>query len=118
MRPEHKATPPPRSVTIPAEFRDYCSESTTDEPILEYWKRNAKRFPVLASMARDYLAAPASSASSERLFSATGNFLTPKRSRLGPDALQALACLHSWHKTGVINTKYRDNTPDVQIIEK
>jgi hypothetical protein len=84
MKVEHRPTSLATNSNIPAEFREYCAEAITQEEPLQFWKRNARRFPVLAAMARDYLAAPASSASSERLFSAAGNFLTPKRNRLSP----------------------------------
>lgn len=43
-----------------------------DQDILLWWKDHAPSFPHLAKMARQFLAAPASSASAERLFSGAG----------------------------------------------
>lgn len=47
-------------------------------------------------MARDYLAIPATSVPSERLFSAGGNMITEKRCRLAPKTVRAGQCLRSW----------------------
>ncbi len=43
-----------------------------DQDILYWWKQNAPDFPFLSKMARQFLAAPASSAGAERLFSGAG----------------------------------------------
>lgn len=43
-----------------------------DQDILLWWKDHAPAFPHLAKMARQFLAAPASSASAERLFTGAG----------------------------------------------
>ncbi len=40
-----------------------------DQKILKWWRDNSSQFPNLAKMARQFLAAPASYASAERLFS-------------------------------------------------
>ena len=42
---------------------------------LEWWGKNAQKFPILSQLARKYLAIPAS----ERLFSDAGNFISPLR---------------------------------------
>ena len=54
------------------------------------------QFPCLTQMARDYLAIPAISVSSERLFSSGGNMLTDKRCKLALKTLRASLCLKSW----------------------
>jgi hypothetical protein len=48
----------------------------------------------LVEIARKYLCVPASSASSERLFSASGNVVTKLRSSLDPQNLELLVYLH------------------------
>jgi hypothetical protein len=52
------------------------------ETILEWWRRNELYFPRLARVAKKLLAIPASSVSSERVFSLAGNIVNKKRSRL------------------------------------
>ncbi|CAG8722628.1 13307_t:CDS:2, partial [Ambispora leptoticha] len=53
-------------------------------------------FPKLTIMARDYLAIPASSASSERLFSRGSNMDTKKRGSLNPETIQKAIALCDW----------------------
>ncbi len=43
-----------------------------DQDILKWWRDHSSQFPNLAKMARQLLAAPASSASAKRLFSSVG----------------------------------------------
>ena len=49
-------------------------------------------------MAKDYLAIPATSVSSERVFSSAGTMITEKRCRLAPKTVRAGQCLRSWMK--------------------
>jgi hypothetical protein len=48
---------------------------------LAWWEKNAKNFPSLSVMARQYLRCPATSATVERLFSQVGISFSPKRQR-------------------------------------
>ena len=61
---------------------------------LRWWKDHAERFPYLAKLARKYLATPASSVYSERLFSEYGNIFEEKRARLLPKTGEKLLFLH------------------------
>jgi hypothetical protein len=54
----------------------------------------ATQFPTLAKLARKYLATPASSVYSERLFSEYGNIYEEKRSRLLPQTGEKILFLH------------------------
>jgi len=47
-------------------------------------------------MARDYIAIPATSTSSECLFSSGKNMITDKRCKLAPKTVRAGQCLKSW----------------------
>jgi hypothetical protein len=64
--------------------------------LLHYWKVNALRFPVVSTMAKKFLAVPASSVSSESTFSCGGRVLDDYRSSLKPATVQALVCASSW----------------------
>jgi hypothetical protein len=49
---------------------------------LDWWWVRAKIFPTLSQIARKYLGIPATSVSSERLFSHASNLISVKRTRL------------------------------------
>ena len=50
--------------------------------VLEWWKKNSAFFPRLSVLAKKFLAIPASSVSSERVFSLGGQIVSKKRCRL------------------------------------
>jgi len=62
--------------------------------VLAWWKVQEPVFPLLAEIARKFLCVPASSAPSERLFSASGNICTRLRSSLDPTNLELLVYVH------------------------
>jgi len=55
-----------------------------------WWNDHENIYPTLAVLAKQILYIPASSASSERVFSTAGNILSPKRNRITPCHLSAL----------------------------
>ena len=58
-----------------------------EEDPLIWWNQKKVVLPNLAMQARIYLAIPASSVPSERLFSSTGNVFTKKRNRLSKNSI-------------------------------
>ena len=90
--------PPAISLTLRqrlvAEISLYMGESREDRTVagraLAYWSEQKVKKPLLRHCACHYLAIPASSAPSERLFSVAGRFFTPSRSRLSPEVFEAL----------------------------
>jgi len=80
--------------------------------LLNYWKvnSNAHRFPLLAAMAKSFLAVPASSVSSEPTFSTGGRILDDYRSSLKPATVQALVCASSW-----IRASQNDNNTPILV---
>ena len=63
---------------------------------LEWWKIHAGSHPVIASLARMYLATPATTVPCERLFSVSGNIVSKKRASLTPTNVDKLVCLNNW----------------------
>ncbi|KAK8941211.1 hypothetical protein KSP39_PZI009971 [Platanthera zijinensis] len=64
--------------------------------ILNWWKVNSTRFPILSEIARDVLAIPISTVASESAFSTGGRILDPFRSSLAPKTVEALVCCRDW----------------------
>ena len=57
---------------------------------LEWWKEHAAQLPNLSRMARQYLAAPASSAAVERMFSRTGRYHSDQKKRTKGSTIETL----------------------------
>ena len=64
-----------------------------DQNPLLWWKLNEFRFPLLSRVAKMYLAVPATSVPSERVFSTAGDILTAQRANLKPQHLDKLLFL-------------------------
>jgi hypothetical protein len=64
--------------------------------VLKFWASKQYQYPILAAIAKDHLAIPATSAESERVFSVGGDIVTKKRNRLSPSTLRYLICLRNW----------------------
>jgi hypothetical protein len=72
-------------------------ENAADIDPLEWWKTEAPKFPLLAGFARHYLAVPATSTESERMFSLAGAVVSPMRTRLGPARVNELVVIRSYY---------------------
>ena len=67
------------------------------DPPLVWWAQNQKSFPLVAKVARKFLCIPATSASSERVFSVAGRVIEKRRNRLTGNNAEDLIFLHeSW----------------------
>nr|XP_051211195.1 zinc finger BED domain-containing protein RICESLEEPER 1-like [Lolium perenne] len=73
--------------------------------IVDWWRLNAHRYPVIAKIARKFLTVPATSVSSESRFSTGGRVLDDYRSSLRPKMVEALVCVASFIKGS------KDNCP-------
>ena len=69
--------------------------------VLKWWKENARSMPVLSLVARDLLAAPASTVSSESAFSSGGRVINIHRHSLKPETVEACICLKDWRDAEV-----------------
>ncbi|KAL8530375.1 hypothetical protein ACS0TY_007421 [Phlomoides rotata] len=81
-------------------------DSYLEERVLQ--RLNALKYPTLQLIARDVLAIPISIVASESTFSTGGRFISPYRSRLHHDTLEALMCSQDWLWT---EAKEIDATP-------
>ncbi|XP_078170092.1 zinc finger BED domain-containing protein RICESLEEPER 2-like [Carex rostrata] len=64
--------------------------------VLEWWKVNCVKFPILSLFARDILGIPISTVASESAFSAGGRVLDDYRSSLTKDMVELLVCGGDW----------------------
>lgn len=64
--------------------------------ILQWWKVQQCRYPILAKMARDILSIPVSTVASESAFSTGGRVLDCFRTSLTPRMVEALVCGQDW----------------------
>ncbi|XP_024043240.1 zinc finger BED domain-containing protein RICESLEEPER 2-like [Citrus clementina] len=77
-------------------LEDPLVKRTPDFDVLQWWKMNKGKYPILAEMAKDLLAIPVTTVASESAFSTGGRTLSPHRSRLHPDTLEAIMCSQHW----------------------
>jgi len=64
--------------------------------LLEWWKTQSTKHPILAAMARDIFSMQVSSVASERAFSASGRVLDDRRTSLKPETLEMCVCFKDW----------------------
>ncbi|MCL7032874.1 hypothetical protein MKW94_017344, partial [Papaver nudicaule] len=69
--------------------------------ILGWWKFHEPKYPIVAMMARDILAIPASSVASESVFSTSGRVIEKYRSSMLPETIEALICGQDWIRSGL-----------------
>lgn len=70
------------------------------DPLL-WWRAHSTEFPILSSMARDYLAIQATSVACEQAFSIAGNTITKTRNRLDSETVRASLCAKSWIENNI-----------------
>ena len=80
---------------VEKEFQKYLAEDliAIDDSPLKWWENNYFRFPTLSQVAKQFLCIPATSVPCERLFSTSGNIITPKRASLEPNTAGMLCFL-------------------------
>ena len=87
------------------QIQAYRDEPSLDpkmgDPLL-WWKTHEARFPLLALLAHDYLAMPASSSSLERLFSRFARVVNPQRNKIASDVAIDIIWAHENLRRGVI----------------
>jgi len=69
-------------------------DADKNQNVLKWWKSVSSSLPLLAAVAREVLAIPASSTKSERLFSCAGRVSTPSRHNLAPEKLEEIVIIN------------------------
>jgi hypothetical protein len=69
---------------------------------LDWWRLHQDEYPVLKHLAFTSLAAPASTAADERLFSIAGNVVNEERPHTKQQLAESVQCLRSWHAEALI----------------
>ena len=89
---EEKANPDDK---LDSEIETFCNTTniTREEDSLKWWAERESLFPCLSWVAKKYLAIPASSVPSERIFSLAGNIVSKKRACLKPENVDMLIFL-------------------------
>lgn len=84
------------NMPIKDEFNSYINSTSVnaDTEPLSFWKIHQKIYPNLSKYAKYILCIPATSTSSERIFSITGKTLDKRRSTLSPSKVDKLLFLH------------------------
>jgi hypothetical protein len=78
-------------------LREPCLPAdTTPQQLTTYMQSKIYDFPIITQIARDYMAIPATSAPSERVFSLAGNLITKKRTKISSENVRYVLCLRSW----------------------
>lgn len=76
------------------EIQQYRCLSIAPDDVLAWWCTQQETYPRLSMLARVILALPATSASSERIFSTAGLMVNAKRSSLAPSAVDKIVFVH------------------------
>ena len=85
--------------------------------ILRWWRGKTVKYYVLSCMARDILAIPVSTVSSESAFSTGGRVLNPYRSSLSPTTVEALICTQNWLRPPKEKIDIQDQLQDLEKVE-
>ncbi|PWA40973.1 hypothetical protein CTI12_AA557770 [Artemisia annua] len=70
--------------------------TTSSICVLEFWKSQQYKYPVLAKLAMDILCVPFSTVASESAFSLGGRILDQYQSSMKPSTVEALICTRDW----------------------
>ncbi|KAF7839307.1 zinc finger BED domain-containing protein RICESLEEPER 2-like [Senna tora] len=85
--------------------------------ILNWWKVNSTKFPILALIARDVLAMPISTIASESAFSTGGRVIDTYRSSLAPKTIEALISAQNWFRSKPLSMEIEECADDIEKLE-
>jgi hypothetical protein len=94
-----KLKPTSDAMAQPLQWWKVCGVSESDDLYLTLVQKNAKDFPVLAKMARDFLAVPGASVSVECLFSSSKHICAATCSSLTASTITQALCVKHWYRS-------------------
>ncbi|CAF3318973.1 unnamed protein product [Rotaria socialis] len=71
---------------------------SNEEFVLQWWKQRSINYPTLGVLARSLLGIPASSCTSERIFSTTGRILEERCQHVGDDIVDNILFISNFKK--------------------
>ncbi|XP_031272128.1 zinc finger BED domain-containing protein RICESLEEPER 2-like isoform X1 [Pistacia vera] len=107
------------SATKKSELDTYLGEARFDRikfcnlDVLDHWKKNSDRYPILSMMARDVMSIPITTVASESSFSIGSKVLSKYRSSLLPENAESLICTRTWISGYEVK---EDEIDDVQLV--
>jgi hypothetical protein len=113
-----------RRIDARSELDKYLSEEcephskSVEFDILNWWKVNSSRYPILASIAREVLAIPVSTVASKSAFSAGGRVLGPHRSNLTPKIVETLVCTQDWLRGSPFSNLFDEDLEELETFEQ
>jgi hypothetical protein len=93
-------------------------KANPDFDILNWWKVNSNKYPILGLIARDILAMPISTVASESAFSTGGRVLNNYRSSLTPHTIEALICAQNWLRSSPLSVDIEEHLEDLEKLEE
>jgi hypothetical protein len=79
---------------------------TLELDVIEWWKVGGFKYTALRKVARDILAIPVTTVASESVFSTSGRIISPNRSRLAPNMVEALMCMQAWARADMLGITF------------
>ena len=92
-------------------------KTTSSFDILNWWKVNSTKYPILGQIARDVLAMPVSTVASESAFSTGGRVLNNYRSSLTPKTVEALICAQNWFRSTSLPMDFEECLEEFEKLE-
>ncbi|CAL5094676.1 unnamed protein product [Urochloa decumbens] len=97
------------TTTICTEVDMYLEEEmlprTLELDVIDWWKVGGFKYTALRKVARDILAIPVTTVASESVFSTSGRIISPNRSRLAPNMVEALMCMQAWAQADMLGAE-------------
>lgn len=85
--------------------------------VLQWWKKHARSIPLLSQIARDTLCIPMASATSERVFSASGSIVSDKRHNLATESVKKLLLIKVNYDIVKDSIKMKCVSPEEQMVD-